>query len=88
MTKTEIFLKEELGENLGPRHQMEELFNNIDKNTTEVIMNFEGVEFMGRSIAQEYLNRKNTANFKVIEKNVPKDVEKMLDMILKLNNKE
>jgi CDP-diacylglycerol pyrophosphatase len=88
MVETEIVLKEELGANLGPRHKMEELFENIDGNTSQVIMNFEGVEFMGRSIAQEYLNQKHVASFEVIEKNVPNDVQKMLDMILKLNNKE
>ena len=88
MAKIEIFLKDEIGTNLGPRHKMEELFSNIDENTSEVIMNFEGVEFMGRSIAQEYLNQKHFASFKVIEKNVPQDVEKMFEIILKLNNKE
>ena len=67
---------------------MEELFSNIDENTSEVIMNFESVEFMGRSIAQEYLNQKHFASFEVIEKNGPHNVEKMLDIILKLNNKE
>lgn len=88
MVEKEIILKDEIGENLGPRHKMEELFENIDENTSKVIMNFEGVEFMGRSIAQEYLNQKHFASFEVIEKNVPEDVQKMLDMILKLNNKE
>ncbi|MBQ9160551.1 MAG: hypothetical protein IJ672_08535 [Methanobrevibacter sp.] len=87
MTIKEIVLKEELGENMALRQELEEMFNNIDDNTTEVIMNFEGVEFMGRSIAQEYLNQKHFASFKVTEKNVPEDVQKMFDIILKLNNK-
>lgn len=50
MVEKEIILKDELGVNLGPRHNMEELFKNIDGNTSKVIINFEGVEFMGRSI--------------------------------------
>ena len=87
MTIKEIVLKEELGENMALRQELEEMFNNIDDNTTEVIMNFEGVEFMGRSIAQEYLNQKHFASFKVTEKNVPEDVQKMFDIIFKLNNK-
>lgn len=88
MLEREIILKDEIGVNLGPRHKMEELFKNIDENTSKVVMNFEGVEFMGRSIAQEYLNQKHFASFEVVEKNVPEDVQKMLDMILKLNNRE
>ena len=88
MVEIEIILKEQLGENLGPRHKMEELFNNIDDDTSKVVMNFEGIEFMGRSIAQEYLNQKHFASFEVVEKNVPKDVQRMFDIILKLNNKE
>ena len=88
MVEREIILKEEIGANLGPRHKMEELFKNIDEDTSKVIMNFEGVEFMGRSIAQEYLNQKHFASFEVLEKNVPEDVQKMFDIILKLNNKE
>lgn len=88
MVEIEIILKEEFGVNLGPRHKMEELFNNIDKDTSKVIMNFEGIEFMGRSIAQEYLNQKHFASFEVVEKNVPEDVQKMFDIILKLNNKK
>ena len=87
MVKKEIILKDELGENMALRQEMEEMFKNIDDDTTEVIMNFEGVEFMGRSIAQEYLNQKHFASFKVTEKNVPEDVQKMFDIILKLNNK-
>lgn len=43
---------------------------------------------MDRSIAQEYLNQKHFASFEVIEKNVPEDVQKMFDIILKLNNME
>ena len=50
-------------------------------------MNFEGIEFMGRSFAQEYLNRKHFASFEVVEKNMSEDIEKMFEIILKLNNK-
>ena len=77
MSKIEIYLKDEIGTDLGPRDKIEEIFKNIDKDTPQVIMNFEGVEFMGRSFAQEYLNQKHFASFEVIEKNVPEDIEKM-----------
>ena len=87
MNEIEILLKKEIGPDLGSRQQIEELFNNIHKNTSKVIMNFKGIEFMGRSFAQEYLNQKIDAPFEVTEKNMPKDVEKMFDTILELNNK-
>ena len=87
MLEIEIILKEKLGENPGPRHKMEELFNSIDDNVSKVIMNFEGIEFMGRSIAQEYLNQKHFASFEIVEINLSEDVEKMFEIILKLNNK-
>lgn len=87
MSEIEIFLKKEIGSDLGSRNKIEELYQNLDKNTSKIIMNFEGVEFIGRSFAQEYLNQKHFASFEVIEKNVPEDVEKMFDIILKLNEK-
>ena len=40
---------------------------------------------MGRGFAQEYLNQKNKASFEVIEVNVPRDVQKLFDIILKIN---
>ena len=83
----EVFLKKEIGPDLGSRQKIEKLFENIDADVTKVIMNFEDVEFMGRSFAQEYLNRKHIASFEVVEKNMPEDVEKMFEIILKLNNK-
>ena len=87
MMEIEVFLKKEIGPDLGSRQKIEKLFENIDADVTKVIMNFEDVEFMGRSFAQEYLNRKHIASFEVVEKNMPEDVEKMFEIILKLNNK-
>ena len=86
MKGKEIFLKNEIGQDLGSRQQIEKLFNRIDKNCGEIIMNFEGVEFMGRCFAQEYLNQKKL-HHKVTEKNMSEDTEKMFKVILKLNNK-
>ncbi|WP_458406356.1 hypothetical protein [Methanobrevibacter sp.] len=87
MSEIEVILKKEIGKDLGSRQKIEALFKNIDENVSKVTMNFEGVEFMGRSFAQEYLNRKHIASFEVVEKNMPEDVQKMFEIILKLNNK-
>ena len=87
MSEIEIFLKREIGTDLGSRQKIETLFKNIDRDISKVIMNFEGIEFMGRSFAQEYLNRKHFASFEVVEKNMPEDIQKMFEIILKINNR-
>ena len=50
-------------------------------------MNFEGIAFMGRTFAQEYLNQKHAASCEITEINIPQDIKRMFDMILKLNGK-
>lgn len=87
MSEIEVNLKNEIGSDLGSRQKIEKLFKNINTNASKVIMNFEGVEFMGRSFAQEYLNQKHIANYEITEINLSEDIKKMFDMILDLNNK-
>ena len=88
MCEIEIFLKKEIGPDLGSRQKIEELFRNINPNADRVIFNFEGIEFMGRTFAQEYLNRKHAAPFEVVERNMPEDIKKMFEIILKLNGRD
>ena len=57
MNEIEILLEKEIDSDLGSRNKIEELYKNIDSNVSKVVMNFKGVEFMGRSFAQEYLNQ-------------------------------
>ena len=85
MSEIEIFLEKEIDSDLGSRNKIEELYQNINKDVSKVVMNFTGVKFMGRSFAQEYLNQKEKASFEVVEVNVPEDVQKLFDIILKLN---
>ena len=87
MSVIEVNLKNEIGSDLGSRQKIEKLFKNINTNASKVIMNFEGVEFMGRSFAQEYLNQKHIANYEITEINLSEDIKKMFDMILELNNR-
>ena len=86
MSEIEIILSEKIDSDLGSRNKIEELYQNIDDNVSKVVMNFKGVEFMGRSFAQEYLNQKHIATFEVTEENVPQDVQKMFDIILKIKS--
>ena len=85
MSEIEIFLEKEIDSDLGSRNKIEELYNNISSDVSKVVMNFTGVKFMGRSFAQEYLNQKDKADFEVVEVNVPDDVQKLFEVILKIN---
>ena len=85
MSEIEIILSERIDSDLGSRNKIEELYQSIPENVSKVVMNFNGVEFMGRSFAQEYLNQKNKASFEVIEINMLKEIEEMFNIILKLN---
>ncbi|WP_295601116.1 hypothetical protein [uncultured Methanobrevibacter sp.] len=87
MSEIEVNLKNEIGSDLGSRQKIEKLFKNINTNASKVIMNFEGVEFMGRSFAQEYLNQKHIANYEITEINLSEDIKKMFNIILELNNR-
>ena len=85
MSEIEIFLEKEIDSDLGSRNKIEELYKNISSDVSKVVMNFTGIKFMGRSFAQEYLNQKNKASFEVVEVNVPDDVQKLFEVILKIN---
>ena len=85
MNEIEIFLENEIDSDLGSRNKIEELYQNIPDDVSKVVMNFTGIEFMGRSFAQEYLNQKDKSNFEVIEVNVPEDVQKLFNVILRIN---
>ena len=85
MNEIEIVLSKQINPDLGSRNKIEQLYRNIGGEVSKVVMNFEGVEFMGRAFAQEYLNQKNMAEFEVIEINMPDEVEQMFNIILKIN---
>ncbi len=85
MSKIEIILSEQINSDLGSRNKIEKLYQNIPEDVSKVVMNFKGVEFMGRAFAQEYLNQKDNATFEVVEVNIPEDVEKLFNLILEIN---
>ncbi len=85
MSKIEIILSEQINSDLGFRNKIEKLYQNIPEDVSKVVMNFKGVEFMGRAFAQEYLNQKDNATFEVVEVNIPEDVEKLFNLILEIN---
>ncbi|MGL6299044.1 MAG: STAS-like domain-containing protein [Methanobacteriaceae archaeon] len=78
----EIFLEKEISENLGIRHTAERLFNKLNHNkSSNVVMNFDNVEFMSRSFAQEYVFQKEHSELNITEKNIPYNVKMMLEVV-------
>lgn len=49
MSEIEIVLSKQINPDLGSRNKIEQLYRNIGGDVSKVVMNFEGVEFMGRA---------------------------------------
>ena len=81
-----IKLEEEISSNLIIRLDAEQLFEKLENNTSKVVMDFEGIEFINRSFAQEYLNQKFNAKYEIEEINLPDEVKNMFNVILEWNN--
>ena len=81
-----INLKEEISSNLIIRLDAEQLFEKLENNTSKVVMDFEGIEFINRSFAQEYLIQKFNAKYEIEEINLPDEVKNMFNVILEWNN--
>ena len=65
-----IKLKKEIGPNLIVRLDAENLFKQLEGYSTNIIMDFSGIEFINRSFAQEYLNRKFSVGYEIDEINI------------------
>ena len=48
----------DFGEVLLIRSMAENIFNDMDEDVDKIIVDFEGVEFMGRSFTQEYYRQR------------------------------
>ena len=81
-----IRLEEKFGVELGSRSYAVELFKELNGNTSDIAMDFDKIEFISRSFAQEYLNSKFMADYEIEEINVPDAVKKMFNVILKNND--
>ena len=80
-----IDLKNEIGKDLIVRLDAEHLFKKLEGNSQKVIMDFSDIDFINRSFAQEYLNRKMVVDYEIEEINVPDVVKNMFNVILEWN---
>ena len=80
MSKLEINLEEKYSKKLGVGPTAAKLFDEI-KQESSVILNFENIEFMSRSFAQEYVFQKHNSPIEIEEINMNESIEKILDVL-------
>lgn len=82
MKEKEIMIVKMINSNLGMRSSAKNFFEDLNNiSNTKLVINFENVKFMSRSFAQEYVQQKKRTNKIIIEKNKPKDVQCMLNVV-------
>ncbi|MCL2688000.1 MAG: DUF4325 domain-containing protein [Methanobrevibacter sp.] len=77
----EVNLEEEFYKKLGMRTSAEKLFDKIADCDSKVIINFDKIEFMSRSFAQEYVYQKHKNDVDVEEKNMSGIVKEMYNIV-------
>ncbi|KZX15765.1 hypothetical protein MBCUT_12680 [Methanobrevibacter cuticularis] len=81
MKVKEIKIEKEIYKKLGMRESAESFFKNLDNDVPTIIIDFDNVEFMSRSFAQEYIYQKTQRKNKIEETNMSKFVKSMYDVV-------
>ncbi|WP_296783507.1 STAS-like domain-containing protein [uncultured Methanobrevibacter sp.] len=80
MTQIEINLSNRYKNKLGIGPTAKKIFHEAE-GYDKVILNFENIEFMSRSFAQEYVFQKYNSKSKVIEINMNENIEELLKLV-------
>lgn len=80
MVQLEIKLHEKYKNKLGIGPTAKKIFNEAN-NYDEVILNFENIEFMSRSFAQEYVYQKYNSKSKISEINMKNFIKELLKLV-------
>ncbi|WP_405297289.1 STAS-like domain-containing protein [Methanobrevibacter sp.] len=80
MTQIEINLSDRYKNKLGIGPTAKKIFQETE-GYDKVILNFENIEFMSRSFAQEYVFQKYNSKSKVIEINMNENIEELLKLV-------
>ena len=80
MSIKEINLEKSFNKKLGMRGIVKKIFQDIE-GENEVILNFQGVEFISRSFAQEYVVQRYDSNISLIEINMSDFVKNVIDCV-------
>ena len=76
----EVNLENTFAKKLGMRTTAKRLFDEI-RGEKKVILNFQDVEFMSRSFAQEYVFQKHNSNIEIKEENMNDFVKELLEVV-------
>ena len=82
MTEYTLRLKDKYPRKLGTGPTAKKIFKKINKHEV-IILDFEDIEFMSRSFAQEYTVQKYYSNSKITEINMDISIEKLLEVVKK-----
>jgi hypothetical protein len=77
----EVKLEKEFYKKLGMRSSAEELFEKIEPSSSKFIVDFDNIEFMSRSFAQEYIYQKFISQVEVEEINMSGIVKEMYNIV-------
>ena len=80
MVAVEVNLEQTFAKKLGMRTTAKKLFQDLEKEN-EAILNFEDVEFMSRSFAQEYVHQKHISKVHITEKNMSNFIKDLLKVV-------
>ncbi len=80
MSKFELRLCDSYSKKLGTGPTAKKIFNQI-KDKEKVILNFENIEFMSRSFAQEYIVQKYYSQTEVTEINMNNTIKQLLEVV-------
>lgn len=86
----DILVSEVLGtKNLSLRSWADDLFRNLEiRNEKHVTLDFSDIGFMSRSFANQYAKNKKASKKEILEKNMSKELHKMLVIASKKPEKE
>ena len=80
MVKLELKLSEKCPKKLGTAPTAKKLFDMINKES-DVILDFENIEFMSRSFAQEYVFQKHYSKSEISEINMDNSIKQLLEVV-------
>ena len=77
-----ISIKEKINSSLELNSAATEFLEEVDKiNDNNIIIDFEGVNFVSRSFAQSYFSKKNSMSKHIDEININGEVKMLMDVV-------
>lgn len=78
MNYRKVDLEKTFAKKLGMRSTAKRLFDDLNKESSDVTLNFENIRFISRSFAQEYVCQKRMSKLNINEENMSEFVKNIL----------